>query len=102
MTANINMNENRIKNLLDPMNEQDATNKRYLESQLIDYLKRNRTEPTTSNLNMSEYRILNLSQPQDEKDATNKSYVKNLVNLTKTELQQQTGDGDRHIKKICR
>ena len=55
------MNVNRI----DPRNEQDSVNKRYVESQLFDYQHRNGTEPMTSNLNMSNYRILNLSNPTD-------------------------------------
>ena len=41
MTGDLNMNEQRVKNTLDPTDEQDTVNKRYLESQLTDYLKRN-------------------------------------------------------------
>ena len=33
MTGDLNMNEQRVKNTLDPTDEQDAVNKRYLESQ---------------------------------------------------------------------
>ena len=34
MTGDLNMNEQRVKNTLDPTDEQDTVNKRYLESQL--------------------------------------------------------------------
>ena len=33
MTGNLKMNENHIESTLDPVNEQDAVNKRYLEAQ---------------------------------------------------------------------
>ena len=50
MTGNLNMNEQRVKNTLDPTDEQDTVNKRYLESQLNDYLKRNGQSPMTFHL----------------------------------------------------
>ena len=40
MTGDLNMNEQRVKNTLDPSDEQDTVNKRYLESQLTDYLEK--------------------------------------------------------------
>ena len=67
------MDENRIENMTDPVNEQDSVNN--LESQLIDYVKRNRSEPMTFNLDMANYRVTNTGDPQDEKDAANKKYV---------------------------
>ena len=48
MTAPLNMEENRIENMTDPVNEQDSVNNRYLEIQLIDYLKSNGSEPFQS------------------------------------------------------
>ena len=45
MTGDSNMNEQNVINMLDPQNEQDGVNKRYLELQLSDFLKRNGTEP---------------------------------------------------------
>ena len=54
------MNEQRVENMLDPVDEQDAVNKRYLESQLSDYLKRNGQSPMTFDLNMNNYEIINL------------------------------------------
>ena len=60
MTGDLNMNEQRVKNTLDPSDEQDTVNKRYLESQLNDYLKRNGQSPMTFDLNMNSYKIVNL------------------------------------------
>ena len=60
MSGDFNMNEQRVKNTLDPTDEQDTVNKRYLESQLNDYLKRNGQSPMTFDLNMNNYRIRNV------------------------------------------
>ena len=63
--------------MANPVNEKGSVNKRYLESQLFDYVKRNGAEPMTFNLDMANYRVVNTGDPQDEKDAANKKYVDN-------------------------
>ena len=79
MTGDLNMNEQRVKNTLDPTDEQDTVNKRYLESQLNDYLKRNGQSSMTFDLNMNSYKIVNLEDPDNDGDATNKKYVKDEI-----------------------
>ena len=79
MSGDLNMNEQRVKNTLDPTDEQDTVNKRYLESQLSDYLKRNGQSPMTFDLNMNSYKIVNLEDPDNDGDATNKKYVKDEI-----------------------
>ena len=77
--SNLNMNKQRIKNILDPVNEQDSVNKRYLESQLEDYLKRNGQNLMTFNLNMNNYKMLNLknfdSGNTTDTDVSNNIYI---------------------------
>ena len=78
MTGDLNMNEQRVKNTLDPSDEQDTVNKRYLESQLNDYLKRNGQNTMTFDLNMNRYKIVNLKDINNfsiDSEATNKKYV---------------------------
>ena len=78
MTGDLNMNEQRVKNTLDPTDEQDTVNKRYLESQLTDYLKRNGQSPMTFDLNMNRYKIVNLKDINNfsiDSEAVNKKYV---------------------------
>ena len=70
-----------LKNTLDPTDEQDTVNKRYLESQLTDYLKRNGQPPMTFNLNMDNYKIVNLNEPTLNSDATTKKYVDNKTKI---------------------
>ena len=53
------MDEQKVKNMLDPVDEQDAVNKRYLEAQLQDHIKRNGQNPMTFNLNMNNHKIVN-------------------------------------------
>ena len=77
MTVPLNMDENRIENIVDPQNEQDAVNRQYLESQLFEYLKLNGSTPMTYHLNMANYRIINTGNPQGGKDSLNKEYVDN-------------------------
>ena len=78
MTGDLNMNEQRVKNTLDPTDEQDTVNKRYLESQLTDYLKRNGQNTMTFDLNMNSYKIVNLkdiTSSSNDSEAVNKKYV---------------------------
>ena len=78
MTGDLNMNEQKVKNMLDPVNEQDAVNKRYLESQLQDYLKTNGQNPMTFDLNMNNHKIINLRDTNGSRfdsEAVNKKYV---------------------------
>ena len=75
MTGDLNMNEQRVKNTLDPTDEQDTVNKRYLESQLTDYLKRNGQNTMTFDLNMNNYKIVNwkdISNSSNDSEAVNK------------------------------
>ena len=97
------MNENCVENMTDPVNEQDSVNKRFLEAQLTDYVKRNGSEPMTFNLNMKNYRITNTGDPQDEKDAANKKYVDNVPFVRTEGTAPLTGNlnmGKHKIKNL--
>ena len=78
MTGDLNMNEQKVKNMLDPVNEQDGVNKRFLEAQLHDYLKTDGQNPMTFDLNMNNYKIINLRDTTGssfDSEAVNKKYV---------------------------
>ena len=101
MTGDLNMNEQRVKNTLDPADEQDTMNKRYLESQLNDYLKRNGQNTMTFDLNMNSYKIVNLkdiSNSSIDSEAVNKKYVDNF--LKKDGSLAMTGDLNMATNKI--
>ena len=101
MTGDLNMNEQRVKNTLDPTDEQDTVNKRYLESQLTDYLKRNGQNTMTFDLNINSYKIVNLkdiSNSSNDSEAVNKKYVDNF--LKKDGSVAMTGDLNMARNKI--
>ena len=80
MTGDLNMNEQKVKNMLDPVNEQDGVNKRFLEAQLHDYLKTNGQNPMTFDLNMNYHKIIHLKDTTRlsfDSEAVNKKYVDN-------------------------
>ena len=88
------MNEQRVKNTLDPSNEQDTVNKRYLESQLTDYLKRNGQSPMTYDLNMNNYKIVNLkdiTSSSNDSEAVNKKYVDDEIVKIPSNFLQKDG-----------
>ena len=77
MTGDLNMNEQKVKNILDPINEQDGVNKRFLEAQLHDYLKTDGQNPMTFDLNINNH-IINLRDTTGssfDSEAVNKKYV---------------------------
>ena len=103
MSANLNMNENRVEIMTDPVNEQDSVNKRFLEARLTDYLKRNGSEPMTFNLDMADYPITNTGDPQDEKDAASKKSVDNAPFVRTDSSTPLAGDlkmGTHKIKNL--
>ena len=87
MTGNLDMNNERIINVANPISETDVVNKRYFETHvnnidLSDYLKRDGTDSVTGNLDMSLNKIINCGQPTGARDVTNKAYVDSEVGKT--------------------
>ena len=87
MTGNLDMNNQRIINVANPISETDVVNKRYFVTHvnnidLSDYLKRDGTVSMTGNLDMSLNKIINCGQPTGARDVTNKAYVDSEVGKT--------------------
>lgn len=82
-SSNLNMNtNNRIINLRDPINNQDAATKIYVDSQISGI-----SGALTSNLNANNFHINNLSNPVALQDAATKNYVDSQVSsITLTTL----------------
>lgn len=84
MLNNLNMDDNKIINLSAPVDNSDATNKLYVDTQinnisLSDYLKIDGSNSMTNNLNLNNNKIINLSDPVDNTDAANKLYVDTAI-----------------------
>ena len=77
--SEINMNDNRIKNVGDPFAAKDASNKRYVDIVGSNYLKKDGTSSMGGNLKMEDHRIIHLADPVNIQDAANKKYVDNKI-----------------------
>ena len=77
--SEINMNDNKIKNVGDPLAAKDASNKRYVDVVGSNYLKKDGTSSMGGNLKMEDHRIINLADPVNIQDAANKKYVDNKI-----------------------
>ena len=77
--SEINMNDNKIKNVGDPSAAKDASNKRYVDVVGSNYLKKDGTSSMGGNLKMQDHRIIYLADPVNIQDAANKKYVDNKI-----------------------
>ena len=68
MTGNLNMNSNKITNLLTPTIRTDAATKGYVDSSIATIM---------TNVDMNSNQIFNLADPVDPHDAVTKEYVDN-------------------------
>ena len=83
MQGNLYMNNYNIKNLNDPVDNQDAGTKKYIDSEIAKItvvdtsglLPLDGSKAMTGNLNMNNKRIINVSNPTDESHSANKKYV---------------------------
>ena len=77
MTGDISLNNNKITDLTNPVNDQDATTKMYVDTKI------NKSGDTMSgSLNMSNNKITNLADPTNPQDAVTRSYVKSFTRST--------------------
>ena len=91
MTGDLNMNEQKVINMFDPVDEQDGVNKRFLEAQLHDYLKTDGQNPMTFDLNMATNKIKNLGTPTTHENdaAINVGFFNSELNASNQNLSTQ-------------
>ena len=100
MEASIDMNNNTIYNVKDPTQADHATNKKYVDNQLVKKLDKN------VDIDMTNKSITNLKLPSNQKDATNVEFVnKRLSETQKNYLKldgsaNMTGDLNLNNNKI--
>ena len=77
MTGQLNMSENKITGVADPLFIQDAATKSYVDA--LTNLKLNKTVDTmTDALSIGNNRIVNVSNPTNTQDAVTKYYLEQL------------------------
>jgi hypothetical protein len=79
INGNIDANNNKIINLLDPTLAQDASTKNYVDTEISnipsDYLKLDGSTPMAGNIDANNNKIINLLDPTLAQDASTKNYV---------------------------
>ena len=73
MEASINMNNNTIYNVKDPVQADQATNKKYVDNQLAKKLDKE------ADIDMKNYSIINLDLPSNQRDAACVEFVNNRI-----------------------
>ena len=85
MEANIDMNNNTIFNVKDPLQADQATNKKYVDNQLVKKLDKN------VDIDMTNKSITNLKFPSNQKDATSVEFVNKRLSETQKEYLKLDG-----------
>ena len=102
MLGTLNMNENRIKKLPEPISDYEPTTKTYVSSHFI---------KSNDDIDMNMKQIKNLAQPSNENDAVNRGYLLtnciqkgkdiDLENHSITNLAEPSNDKDAVNKQYC-
>ena len=85
MEASINMNNNTIYNVKDPVQGDQATNKKYVDNQLAKKLDKG------ADIDMKNNSIVNLKFPSNQKDTTNVEFVNKRLSETQKEYLKNDG-----------
>ena len=73
MEASIDMNNNTIYNVKDPVQADQATNKKYVDNQLVEKLDKE------ADIDMKNKSIINLNLPSNQRDAACVEFVNNRI-----------------------
>lgn len=83
MAADLNLNNNSITNLADPVDPQDAATKAHVSSEITAlsgaYLALDGSNAMTGDINANTNKVINVVDPIDLQDAATKSYTDSLV-----------------------
>ena len=88
MEASIDMNNNTIYNVKDPTQADHATNKKYVDNQLVKKLDKN------VDIDMTNKSITNLKLPSNQKDATNVEFVNKRLSETQKNYLKLDGSAN--------
>jgi hypothetical protein len=76
--SDLNLNWNRCKNVLFPVDNEDGANKQYVDNKIGEWS----ASPATNTINANYNKITNLGAPQNDEDATTRIYVDTMINET--------------------
>lgn len=111
MSGNLNMGGYSITNIADPNNTNDASNKKYVDSQISTTKSEISTQLNnylqlsggvmSGNIDMSNHKISNLPDPSSSSDAVNKSYVDTSIGMiTSFKVDSNGGSGYASLEAL--
>ena len=89
MEASIDMNNNTIYNVKDPVQADQATNKKYVDNQLVKKLDKE------ADIDMKNKSIINLNLPSNQRDAACVEFVN--YRITETQKEYLKNDGTKSM-----
>ena len=109
MIGDLNMGNHKIKNVIAPTSDSDASTKNYVDTKVSQYLRKDGSVPLTGNLNMNNKKITSLATPTANTEASTKKYVDDTVAANKVDgsvflkldgSRKMTGNLDMNNKQI--
>jgi hypothetical protein len=95
MLNNLSLNNNKIVNLANPTNNQDATSKLYCDTNSLiaesNCLLINGTNSMEASMDLNSHQIVNLADPTNTQDAATKNYIDNKFNGSNIFLGNASG-----------
>ena len=93
MQGTLDMNNNTIKNVPQPVTNTDVTNKGFCDQRYLNVS----ADKMIGTLDMNNQRLINIPNPVNENDASNKKYCDKLINRIK-ELEEKIKELEEKIK----
>ena len=80
LNRNVDMEGNQILNLPDPVNDQDAVNKKYVDDLQTQHVDQKGNIKFGRNVNLDNKRIFAMKEPRKDNEGANKKYVDETIN----------------------
>ena len=93
MQGTLDMNNNKIKNVPQPVNNTDVTNKGFCDQRYLNVS----ADKMMGTLDLNNQSLINIPNPVNENDASNKKYCDKLISRIK-ELEEKIKELEEKIK----